>query len=517
MANISDVKRFKDIDNSDNILVKELDEFKKTTYPEISNTLLDYVDLEGELLNALASRNVFFDTFLSRGISPYMRMACDVEVLDIPQKTVKLVQRPLVVNGKLRYENLDVKYMDNAILEVYIESVPAEVTNRSEWRVEGIDTPISLRFRKNKRATTYESYIHLNEITFERPMKFFYGDSGGERVWSPVEDSFKGRVEIYGATTGIDGYEDASALSKDAYLRFVNSADDLTVLSEEISRGKTINLRDNNISVKRYAQVNDASPDLKMTVGSDLELGVSDSGQIGRGVNNLGVKLLKKIETEEVEGRRLGSTDIGEIQYTYNKTRFGLNEFEEGEYICSTLTNETVYKSSDFPEFASKFNIQATTFVVKDILYKKDNPTGLADTHFNKFTLNYTQVPEEQGMVVHGRFNVFSSIEPYTNHSHSSNVADLLIYPNPEEPNHIKPAGEGEEGSFISDYRNINDYWEYSSSLYSPGTLSVTVKDKKPTGNTDNVILGETLLEESVGVVWYVILGFKPTTEKSEL
>jgi hypothetical protein len=518
VASISDVKRFKDIDESDNILVKELDEFKKVTPPEISNKLLDYIDIEGELLNALANRAVFFDTFLSRGVSPYLRMACDVEILDDAQKTVKLVQRPLSANGKLRYENLDVKYMDKAILEVYIESFPAEVTDRSQWRIERIDTPISLLFRKNKLAANYESYVYLSELSFERPMKFFYGDFLGKKVWSPMKDTFKGRVELYGATTGIDGYEDVSALSKDDYLRFIDSSSDLTVLEKVISRAKTVNLKDNNISTKRYAETSSSAPELKMLQGNDLELGVSDSTTTGKGVNSLGVKLLKKPEPAEVINPGPISMEIGEIIYTFNKAKFGLDEFEEGVYLCSTLTNATVYNSSDFPEFVTKFNITDPTFVVRDILYKKENPTGLAETHFNKFTLNYTPLASEIGKVVHGRFNAFSDITVYAADTtlHFSDKEDLLPYPANKVTNEIinpilvKPVSDDSPGVYISNLTNPSDVWEYSQSSYYPGTLSVTVKDKKPTGNTDNAILGETLTEESVGVIWYVILGFKP-------
>ena len=89
MAIITDVKSFKKIENTDNIQVKEIDEFKKSNFLEIADTVSKYIDIGGELLNVLAQRNVFFDTFLSRGIYPYMRMACEAKLSD--EATKKLL------------------------------------------------------------------------------------------------------------------------------------------------------------------------------------------------------------------------------------------------------------------------------------------------------------------------------------------------------------------------------------------------------------------------------------------
>ena len=516
MADISNVKRFKEINDTDNILVKEIDIFKKSTYTEIANTVQKYIDIETEIENVLAKRSVFFDTFLERGISPYMRMTCDVQILDDIEKTVRLLQRPLSANGELRFQNISASYMEKAILEVVIESFPEEIIDRSEWRVEDIDTPLSIKIRRKEAQDTESSKVLLSDITFERPYKFIYGTFNRESVWSPVVDNFLGRVEAYGAATGLDGYVDYTPFDNDAYLRFISSTSSEEELLEKISRSKVIDIRKNNISKKIYTEENPTGSPSNTLDGIDIEFGVS-TVPIGTGINSLGVKLIKKIEIPVDIIYRPGSEDIGNIKYTFNKTRFGLEEFEEGVFLCASITSNKVYNSDDFPEFVRLFNITTSTFTIQDLLYRKDNPFNLDDSFFSKVTLSYTPHAAEQGKVLAGKFNVQSSIGCYAypntkRHLHKSDAEDMLPYPEPFNIDTfiVFPVSDSEEGVYISDTRNLDSYYQISDSSYSPGDVSVIVNRNDSGGP---VVLGDHILEDRKGAVFYIVLGFIPETE----
>lgn len=525
MATITDVKRFKKIENNDNILVKEMAEFKKSNFLEIADTVSRYIDIGVELLNVLEQRNVFFDTFLSRGIYPYMRMACDVELYDEATKKITLTQRPLSINGKFRYEKIDTKYLENAILELYIDSVPAEFVDRSEWLVENVSISESEIYPIRKHGAHPEgevfllkSYLGLDELTFGRPMKFVLGLWNGMLSWSPVADSFSGRIEAYGSPTGVDGYLNYSTpYSEDSYLRFMSSSDALTSLYEHISRTKTIDIRKNNILETKYIEEDPSADVSNLLDGIDIEFGLSTL-TTGQGVDSLGVQLIKKIEIDTPVVYLPGSEDIGNIEFTLNKERFGLDEFEEGIFLCSTLTNAKEYTSSDFPDFVRLLGIRTSSFNVRDLLYRKDNPAGLSDELFEEFTLNFTPFEAEMGKVVNGKLNVLWNIDSYTGsgtrghyiHSHisdSKKAMDLVSYPTDTVV--VKPVLESEEGVYIDDFRNPDTYFNPSDSKYVPGTVSLS--------GLPPSFLGSSIKVPRMGVVWYIILGFKPLPPKEEM
>ena len=402
MADISNVKRFKEINDTDNILVKEIDIFKKSTYTEIANTVQKYIDIETEIENVLAKRSVFFDTFLERGISPYMRMTCDVQVLDSGEKTLLLTQRALFANQKVRYENIDIKYMENAILEIVIDSFPSEITDRTGWRIERIETPTPLIFRRSTAINLQQSYVLISNITLGRPIKFSFSTFQSNNVWSPVFDTFLGSVQAYGASTGLDGYEPFLPSEGDSYLRFITSREELEALQESISRSKNIDIRKNNISKKIYVEENPIGNLNNTLEGIDIEFGVSNI-PTGKGVNSLGVRLIQKDELSEDRGFRIGSHEIGTIKASYNKLHKGLSEFLIGNFICATVDSDKEYLSKDYPYFVSKYNISSSTFKVKDYVFKVDNPFNLSLDKFSGYEVSHTNKVEEYGVVFSGK------------------------------------------------------------------------------------------------------------------
>lgn len=510
MADISDVKRFKGISSTDNILVKEIDVFKKSNYNEIADTSTKYIDIDGLIDEALSKRSVFFDTFLERGIYPYMRMVCDVQVLNASDKTVRLIQRPLTINNQLRFENIDIKYFDNAILEVYIESLPTEIVDRDSWRLEDIDTPLNIKFRRQEANNIEESYVLLSDLTLLRPLKYFYGVFEEEAVWSPFPDSFSGRVEAYASSTGVDGYKDFSSFTKDAYLRFVSSNFNTNLLEENISRSKAIDIRKNNISKLLYVEENPSASESRTLQGIDVELTVSTVPK-GKGVDSLGCKLINKVDLQEDVPYRPGAQDIGTIKTSYQPRHFGLKEFDDGVFICASLDSDKQYVSKDFPEFVKKFNVRTNTFAVKDYVFKIQNPFNLPIEKFQNYSISHTTVNEEFGTVTPGKIGLSGLMDQLRIDRVTSDTSDLLRTPT----NNSLPGVNVEldpNGIEVVTIENLMECFGSSEAnfLDSP-SIPKLFFSRQQGGTLIPVSTDITNRKPDIAVMFYVVVGFITT------
>lgn len=531
MANINDIKAFKDIILSDNILVKEGEIYKKSNFLEIGTTLIKYIDIESLIQESIKKKYMFFDTFKSREIYPLLRMTCDIEIISFSNKTLSLKQKPLAINGELRYNNITKDYLDKAILEIIIDKIPEEITgNYKDWLILKIDTPVELEFRKGK-VSGDDSFLLLSDITLGKPYKFFYSSYDSRNVWSPFKDRFSGRVECYNSATGLNGYQEYKVDNINSYLRFLNSSEDLENIEENISRSKIIKLRDNNILTKKYISEDEDALDITVLDGKDIEKGVSTIKE-GDGVNSLGVKFIRKPEIIIEKPFKQGTQDIGEIKISFNKKFFGLKEFVIGNFICSSLDNDTEYNTEDFPEFAKIFGIKGKTFIVKEKVYKKQQPyiyiddsrykkkyLDISEDKFKNFRLVYA--PNNPGEVTIGKIGILSKAykknyyDPtsLSDHKDISNSKDILsgkLNSLGDYPQQYGISSKSSDAVEITSARNLADVMDISLSEYTPRTKGIELKQwEKDNNNTKDYPLGDEILNYRQGTIMYIILGFK--------